>query len=146
LAEDPADASNLPDIPSVTTNVTTIIVTQRLIYRLACLGFEDAMQAYDRGEPAMLAECSEHRIRVMLSKWLHPKLRTPRENMETRGIQNAKIERLQAELKRRESEIETLEAALALLQPTPTKINGNGDHVDIGDLRLRIEPSGEEKK
>jgi hypothetical protein len=60
-------------------------VTQRLIYRLACLGFKGAVDAY-RGEPAMLEECSKHQIRVMLSKRLEPnfrRLRERREDMET---------------------------------------------------------------
>jgi hypothetical protein len=60
-------------------------VTQRLIYRLACLGFKGAADAY-RGEPAMLEECSKHQIRVMLSKRLEPnfrRLRERREEMET---------------------------------------------------------------
>jgi hypothetical protein len=44
-------------------------VTQRLIYRLGCLGYSRAMHAY-QGEPAMLNECAEHQIRVMLSSRL----------------------------------------------------------------------------
>lgn len=51
-------------------------VSQRLIYRLACLGFDHATQAYG-GAPAMLEECSQHQIRVVLSSRLgqQPKAR-----------------------------------------------------------------------
>jgi hypothetical protein len=60
------------------------VVTQRLIYRLACLGFCRAKQAYG-GESAMLDECSKHQIRVILSSRLgeHSK---PREQMATPGM------------------------------------------------------------
>jgi hypothetical protein len=58
--------------------------TQRLIYRLACLGFDRAKQAYG-GEPAMLDECSKHQIRIMLSRRLDER-RKPREQMETPGM------------------------------------------------------------
>ncbi len=53
-------------------------VSQRLIYRLACLGFNDATKAYG-GQSAMLDECAQHQIRVVLSGRLGGK---PREMME----------------------------------------------------------------
>jgi hypothetical protein len=55
-------------------------VTQRLIYRLGCLGFDNSLKAYG-DEDAMLAECAEHQIRVMPSDRLHPRMRRPREPM-----------------------------------------------------------------
>jgi hypothetical protein len=54
--------------------------TQYLIYRLACLGFDNSLKAY-RGEDAMLAECAGHQIRVMLSDRLRARMRRPREPM-----------------------------------------------------------------
>ena len=56
-------------------------VTQRLIYRLACLGFDASITAYgDAG--AMLAECADHHIRVMPSERLHKRTRRPPEPMD----------------------------------------------------------------
>ncbi len=49
------------------------VVARRLIYRLACLGYERTVCSYG-GEDAMLAECADHQIRVMLS---HRLRRTP---------------------------------------------------------------------
>jgi hypothetical protein len=54
-------------------------VTQRLIYRLACLGFNNSLKAYG-DEDAMLAECANHQIRVMPSNRLRtgtPRLPEP---------------------------------------------------------------------
>jgi hypothetical protein len=56
-------------------------VTQRLIYRLACLGFDGSLEAYG-GEDAMLAECVDHQIRVMLSERLQTRRRRPPETMD----------------------------------------------------------------
>jgi hypothetical protein len=55
-------------------------VAQRLIYRLACLGGEGSLGAYGDME-AMLAECAEHQIRVMLSERPRARLRRPPEAM-----------------------------------------------------------------
>jgi hypothetical protein len=52
-------------------------VTQRLIYRLACLGFAGTAAAYGNIE-SLLDECAEHQIRVMPSERLAENaLRTP---------------------------------------------------------------------
>jgi hypothetical protein len=56
-------------------------VTQRLIYRLACLGFDGSLEAYG-SEDAMLAECVDHQIRVMLSERLRTRRRRPPEAMD----------------------------------------------------------------
>jgi Putative serine esterase (DUF676) len=56
-------------------------VTQRLIYRLACLGSDGSLRAYGDMD-AMLAECAEHQIRVMLSKRPRARTRRPPEAME----------------------------------------------------------------
>jgi hypothetical protein len=56
-------------------------VAQRLIYRLSCLGFDNSLTAY-RGEDAMLAECAQHQIRVMLSNRLHARMQRPPERMD----------------------------------------------------------------
>lgn len=117
-------------------------VTQRLIYRLACLGFEDAMQAYVGGEPAMLAECSDHHIRVMRSRRLEPRiqgLRKPREEMETPGMLDAQIKDLQSQLKKSQSDIEVYEMAF---QKRPSKTVEEKDGVlCIGDIRIDKKPS-----
>jgi hypothetical protein len=44
-------------------------VTQRLIYRLACLGFAGTAAAYGNIE-SLLDECAQHQIRVMPSERL----------------------------------------------------------------------------
>ena len=41
-------------------------VAQRLIYRLACLGFNQSLVAFG-GQDAMVSACADHQIRVMLS-------------------------------------------------------------------------------
>jgi hypothetical protein len=56
-------------------------VAQRLIYRLACLGFDASLKAYG-DEGAMLAECKDHQIRVMLSERLPTRKRRPPEAMD----------------------------------------------------------------
>jgi hypothetical protein len=56
-------------------------VTQRLIYRLACLGFDGSLKAYG-DEGAMLTECKDHQIRVMLSERLPMRKRRPPEVMD----------------------------------------------------------------
>jgi hypothetical protein len=56
-------------------------VTQRLIYRLACLGFDNGLKAYG-DEAAMMAECADHQIRVMPSKRLQTRMRRPPEPMD----------------------------------------------------------------
>ncbi len=69
-------------------------VTQRLIYRLACLGFEAATNAYG-DEEAMLQECAQHQIRVMVSQRLHAKLGLlrSREPMKTDGGATRRFEK-----------------------------------------------------
>ncbi len=57
-------------------------VTQRLIYRLACLGFAETTKAYG-GQATMVNECAEQQIRVMPSKRLEPKYHMPVEPMDT---------------------------------------------------------------
>ena len=55
-------------------------VTNRLIYRLACLGFQKAARAY--GDDAqLLNECADAQIRVMLSSRLEPRRQRAREYM-----------------------------------------------------------------
>ena len=56
-------------------------VAQRLIYRLACLGFDESLEAYG-DEAAMLAECADHQIRVMLSGRLRTRRRSLPETMD----------------------------------------------------------------
>jgi Putative serine esterase (DUF676) len=56
-------------------------VTQRLIYRLACLGGDGSLRAYGDMD-AMLAECAEHQIRVMLSERSRARTRRPPEAMD----------------------------------------------------------------
>jgi hypothetical protein len=56
-------------------------VAQRLIYRLACLGFDGSLEAYG-DEGAMLAECADHQIRVMLSDRLRARKPRPLETMD----------------------------------------------------------------
>ena len=56
-------------------------LAQQLIYRLGCLGFDNSLTAYG-AEDAMLAECAEHQIRVMLSDRLRARMRRPRERMD----------------------------------------------------------------
>jgi hypothetical protein len=55
--------------------------TRQLIFRLACLGYDGATDAYQHEQKTIPTICSRHQIRVMLSPWLnyHPS----RENMET---------------------------------------------------------------
>jgi hypothetical protein len=55
-------------------------VTQRLIYRLACLGYRQSLAAFG-GQDAMLRECADHQIRVLLSDRLPMRMERPRENM-----------------------------------------------------------------
>jgi len=55
-------------------------VAQRLIYRLACLGYDRTVRSYG-GEDAMLTECADHQIRVLLSHRLRT-TRTAREPMD----------------------------------------------------------------
>jgi hypothetical protein len=50
------------------------LLTQQLIYRLACLGYDDTVQAY-RGEAGIATECASKQIRMLVS----PKLRGRRE-------------------------------------------------------------------
>lgn len=54
--------------------------TQRLIYRLACLGYDQSLAAYG-GETAMLAQCADHQIRVVLSDRLPMRSQKPPEPM-----------------------------------------------------------------
>jgi hypothetical protein len=56
-------------------------VAQRLIYRLACLGFNTSLSAYGSAN-SMLAECAGHQIRVMLSDRLLAGAPRPREAMD----------------------------------------------------------------
>jgi Putative serine esterase (DUF676) len=56
-------------------------VAQRLIYRLACLGFEGAADAFG-GEAQMMNACAARQIRVMPSERLKPKCRRPIEHMD----------------------------------------------------------------
>jgi Putative serine esterase (DUF676) len=56
-------------------------VAQRLIYRLACLGFDNSLDAYG-DEDAMLSECADHQIRVMLSNRLRAGTPRPAEPMD----------------------------------------------------------------
>jgi hypothetical protein len=46
------------------------LLSQQLIYRLACLGYEETVRGYG-GEPAMGAACERKRIRVLVSPKLH---------------------------------------------------------------------------
>jgi hypothetical protein len=54
--------------------------TQRLIYRLACLGYNQSLAAYG-GENAMLAQCADHQIRVVVSDRLPMRSQKPPEPM-----------------------------------------------------------------
>ena len=55
--------------------------TQRLIYRLACLGFEDTAKAFG-GEEQMMNTCAARQIRVMPSARLNTRHRRPIERMD----------------------------------------------------------------
>jgi hypothetical protein len=55
-------------------------VAQRLIYRLACLGYRLSLAAFGSQDP-MLRECADHQIRVLLSDQLPMRMEKPRENM-----------------------------------------------------------------
>jgi len=46
--------------------------TKGLIYRLACLGYDDTVAVYG-GEAAIFAKCNEHQIRVLISRRLRRK-------------------------------------------------------------------------
>jgi len=46
------------------------LLSQQLIYRLACLGYDETVRGYG-GEPAMGAACERRRIRVLVSPKLH---------------------------------------------------------------------------
>ena len=64
-------------------------VSQRLIYRLACLGFSRAVTKAYPNQDAMLSECEKHGIRVILSKRLgSPASKKDREAMDTPEILN----------------------------------------------------------
>jgi len=55
-------------------------VANRLIYRLACLGFQRAAKAYGN-EKQLLSECAAAQIRVLLSRRLEPRRQRSRECM-----------------------------------------------------------------
>ena len=55
-------------------------VAQRLIYRLACLGYQQSLAAFG-GQDVMLGECADHQIRVLLSDQLPMRSQEPREPM-----------------------------------------------------------------
>ncbi|MGA9601479.1 MAG: hypothetical protein WBS22_14740 [Methylocystis sp.] len=64
-------------------------VSQRLIYRLACLGFSRAVTKAYPNQDVMLSECEKHGIRVILSKRLDsPASKKDREAMDTPEILN----------------------------------------------------------
>ncbi len=80
-------------------------VSQRLIYRLACLGWEGAVAAYDDRD-AMMKECDDHGIRAMLSKRLGSvAARAARELMDTK---RGAADRANAELLKKLREIGAL--------------------------------------
>ena len=55
--------------------------TRRLIYRLACLGYDATLKAYEDDGMKMSQACSEHQIRFMVSKRLKNQL--PHETIAT---------------------------------------------------------------
>lgn len=59
-------------------------VAQRLIYRLACLGFDEAVKAYG-DEPALYKELADHQIRMVKSVRLGPGFYERRVQHETMG-------------------------------------------------------------
>ena len=56
-------------------------VTQKLIYRLACLGFTGTAETYG-GQASLFNECAQHQIRVMLSERLTENARCGPERMD----------------------------------------------------------------
>jgi len=63
-----------PHRPNVHGGYFEGILSQQLIYRLGCLGFEETVAAYG-SEPVLGKECESKQIRVLLSPCLH-KVRT----------------------------------------------------------------------
>ena len=55
-------------------------ITQKLIFRLACLGYDGAVAAYTTEQTSLADECQKHQIRLLRSKRLDRPL--PREDMD----------------------------------------------------------------
>jgi PASTA domain len=56
--------------PNVHNGYFEGLLSQQLMYRLACLGYDETIRAYG-GEPAMGTACERKRIRVLVSPNLH---------------------------------------------------------------------------
>ncbi|HEY1888227.1 MAG TPA: hypothetical protein VGG86_19595 [Roseiarcus sp.] len=62
-------------------------ITQKLIFRLACLGYDGAVAAYKTEQTSLPDECQKHQIRLLRSKRLdHP---LPREDMDLSEVSTA---------------------------------------------------------
>ncbi len=59
-----------PHMPNVHGGYFEGVLSQRLIYRLACLGYDETLAAFG-GEAAFMKECANKQIRVLLSPCLH---------------------------------------------------------------------------
>jgi hypothetical protein len=115
-------------------------VTQRLIYRLGCLGYKNAMKAYG-DETAMLSQCSEHQIRVMLSSRLSSSALS-REYIETPGMTamlRSEVESLRNELKQKDDFIRKYAKES---EPKPTIVD-EGDAIVIDGIRLPKRKAGD---
>lgn len=114
-------------------------VTQRVIYRLACLGYDDTVEAY-KGEAQMLTECSAHQIRVMLSTRLDEKLKAQRkyrELMETAAIARELRAEIDA-LRERSIDGEASPLHIPTGSPPSDGIREEGDMLVIGDVRVAV--------
>jgi hypothetical protein len=59
-----------PHRPNVHGGYFEGVLSQRLIYRLACLGYDETLAAFG-GEAVFAKECANKQIRVLLSPCLH---------------------------------------------------------------------------
>jgi len=114
-------------------------VTQRLIYRLACLGFSRAVtQAYP-DQAAMLSECEKRGIRVILSRRLDSAASAkPRELMDTPEIRN---DRARAKALRDFYDAGVTPETLRALRekqarPAPVEVVVTDKSVEIGEVKI----------
>jgi hypothetical protein len=110
-------------------------LTRRLIFVLACIGFDDTKEAF----PDVLHECKDAQIRVILSDRLDRRSLAPpdpREKMATAdGFKHA-VEALQAENESLRSTIDLLRAAGPKTgEETPTLID-TGDRLEIDGVSI----------
>ena len=115
-------------------------VSQRLIYRLACLGFSRTVTKAYPNQDAMLSECAKHGIRVILSKRLDlPASTKPREAMDTPETIN---ERARAKALRNLYDAGVTPEMLREIRekqtrPAPGEIVVTKETVEIGAVKIR---------